>query len=144
MKKGQSALEFMVFIGMATLILLVGLVITSNYMTIAFEQQEISTAEELVKILQNEVNLAARVQDGYRRTFILPPLLDKRLYKIQLYEREVAVLFLDNLELDFAKQFATEITIGSASELEINSLNPESVEITKNNEIVTFTFVEPV
>jgi len=54
-------------------------------------ERELLQGEDLATKVQKEVHLAARVPDGYSRTFRLPEKLGTKNYSIRLEENEVIV-----------------------------------------------------
>ncbi|MBU2633876.1 MAG: hypothetical protein KJ674_01385 [Nanoarchaeota archaeon] len=114
MKKSQVSTEFMVFVGMSIVLLMVYMVIANNFLNIAYTQQEITSAQDLAKILKNEINLASRVENGYIKEFQLPPEIDNKDYFIDIppSAREIEISYKDSIYTegaDFTEMLSTEV-----------------------------------
>lgn len=107
MKKSQSSTEFMIFIGIAIILLLSYFAISYNYLDLIYKQRDIISGQDLAKQIKNEINLASRVEDGYERTFILPNKVGNKDFIITLSEREVTITIDD---LDYVELLSTHIT----------------------------------
>src|SRR3989344_5578267 len=94
LKKSQVSTEFMVFVGMAVVLLMIYMAIANNFLNLAYSQREIISAQDLAKILKNEINLASRVENGYIKEFQLPYQVDYKNYTIQIPPtvREVCIV----------------------------------------------------
>tara|TARA_Y100000034_G_scaffold129475_1_gene186018 strand:- start:5601 stop:5996 length:396 start_codon:yes stop_codon:yes gene_type:complete len=130
MKKSQSSTEFMVFIGIAIIILLSYFAIAHNYLNLTFKQKEIISGQDLAKEIKNEINLAARVENGYKRTFFLPQKIGDKIYQINIDEREVEITIED---INYVELIATNIANAP-------DLSPgDTIEITKSAGVVSIT-----
>lgn len=89
--KGQSAIEFMILAGflLFTFILILGVV--SDRTSYTNKKRDIILGEDLVTKAQKEINLAARVLDGYSRNFSLPKKLGNKEYNITIMGKEIIV-----------------------------------------------------
>ena len=72
MKKSQVGIEFIYFVGIAVVILLIYLVLSSNYLSFASSRKDILLTQNLLEEIRNEVNLEGRVEDGYSKQINLP------------------------------------------------------------------------
>src|SRR3989344_3087221 len=72
MKKSQIGIEFLYFVGVAVVILLIYLVMSSGYFSFAVSRRDTLTAQNLLEQTRNEINLAGRVENGYSRIIKLP------------------------------------------------------------------------
>ena len=96
MRTGQTALEFMVLLGFM-------LIVFTSFFYVVKERSEVSTQQaryvELItvsEIVQEEVTIANRVKDGYRRVFDLPKTIGGAPYTILLDGRsEITVRTID-------------------------------------------------
>lgn len=70
--KAQNALEFLVIIGILVVFLILVLIFISQQTTTVQDQQKFMSAEFVVNQLQEEINLAKNMRDGYSRTFMIP------------------------------------------------------------------------
>ena len=115
MKTSQVSTEFMVFVGMAIVLLMIYMVIANNFLNLAYAQQEIISAQDLAKILKNEINLASRVENGYIKEFQLPEKIDNKGYFIDIPfpGREIEITYEDSIYTegsDFTEMLSTEVS----------------------------------
>ncbi len=108
-KKSQSSIEFLIFLGVALIILIVFSIINLTYLNFNLKQRESTSAQDLAKLIKNEINLASRVEPGYIRTVTLPIKLDNKEYSISMQQREVYVFFTAIEEQDFTERLATNV-----------------------------------
>lgn len=101
MKKSQSSTEFMIFIGIAIIILMSYFAITNNYLNLIYKQKDIISGQDLAKQIKNEINLASRIENNYERTFTLPSMVGNNDYIVNIEGREINVKIegLDYVEL---------------------------------------------
>lgn len=84
-------MEFMILAGFLLFMLITILAIVSNKTIDLHKKREIILGEDLVTKVQKEINLAARVLDGYSRNFTLPQKLGNKDYNIRIEGNEVIV-----------------------------------------------------
>ena len=89
--KSQSSTEFMIFIGIAIIILLSYFAIAHNYLELTYKQKDIISGQDFAKQIKNEINIASRVEDGYQRTFTLPNKIGNKEFTLHVEGREVVV-----------------------------------------------------
>jgi len=89
--KSQGAMEFIILAGflLFMFILISGVVFDRTMYT--NRKRDIILGEDLVTKAQKEINLAARVLDGYSRNFTLPQKLGSKDYTIFIIGQEVTV-----------------------------------------------------
>lgn len=87
--KCQGAMEFMLLAGFLLFMFLIILSIVSDNTSYLNKKRDILLGEDLVIKIQKELNLAARVKDGYHREFELPQKLGKKDYNIAIIGNEV-------------------------------------------------------
>ena len=113
--KGQVAIEFITFVGIAIVLLMVFLGISAYYLKLSYERESIQTAEDLAKLVKNEINIAAFVENGYSRNVNLPAKLKGVDYSILIgkistsEKREIVINFA---EVEVLEQLATDIPDG--------------------------------
>lgn len=72
MKKGQIAIEFLIIMGFATLIL-VSYLWLAGYLTSQSSQEAMRTSAQSIALdVQQHILTASSVRDGYRSSFFLP------------------------------------------------------------------------
>jgi len=126
MKKSQSSTEFMIFIGMAIIILMAYFAISHGYLNLTYKQKDIISGQDLAKQIKNEINLASRVEDNYHRTFDLPTKVGGKDFSVILSKREV-IITIDNL--DYVELLSIDVTeegfiqYSSGENIEINKVN---------------------
>ncbi|MFC1768667.1 hypothetical protein ACFLZX_02790 [Nanoarchaeota archaeon] len=89
--RAQSAMEFLVLAGILLFILLVMLAVVSHQTSIVNQNRDTIVVEDIVAKIQKEINLAARVSDGYSRSFYLPSKVGKLDYSINIIGGEVII-----------------------------------------------------
>ena len=112
LKKSQVSTEFMVFVGMAVVLLMIYMAIANNFLNLAYSQKEIISAQDLAKILKNEINLASRVENGYIKEFQLLYQVDYKNYTISIppNNREISISY-EGSDLDFTEMLSTNVTV---------------------------------
>lgn len=126
MKKSQVSTEFLFFVGIAMVILMIYLFISSNYFDVIAKRKDNIAAQNLLEQIRNEINLAARVENGYIREIALPVTINGKNYTIGLQGREVYINFQGNA---FSKLLATDVDVegvlSSGNDLTITKFNDE-------------------
>ena len=89
--KGQGAMEFIILAGMLLLMFIIISGITLDRTIHINRKRDIILGEDLVTKVQKEINLAARVLDGYSRNFTLPQKLGTKNYTILIAGQEAIV-----------------------------------------------------
>src|SRR3989338_5344936 len=130
MKKSQAAIEFVIFVGVAVLVLMAYFWISNNYINMTYKQREIISGSDLVKELKNEINLAARVENNYNRHFKLPLSINGLDYSVSVNGREVAVTIGDD-------EYVGLLSVEIEDEKKFNS--GETILITKSEDKVSLT-----
>ena len=97
MRKSQSSTEFMIFIGIAIIILMSYFAVSNSYLNLIYRQKDVISGQDLAKQIKNEINLASRVENNYMRTFQLPEKIGDKDYEIEIINREV-IIRIDDLD----------------------------------------------
>lgn len=84
-------MEFIFLVGFLLFMFVIISGIIVAYTSDTFKKRDIIIGEDLVTKIQKEINLAARVLDGYSRKFMLPQKLGNRDYSILIVGNEVIV-----------------------------------------------------
>lgn len=82
-------MEFMLLAAFLLFMFIVVLGVVSTETAYINKKREIIIAEDIVTKVQKEINLAARVLDGYSREFTLPQKLGRKDYNISIVGNEV-------------------------------------------------------
>jgi len=82
LKRGQIALEFMMLIGLVFFVFLIFLGIILYNLQDLNKREELADLEDVALKVQNELNLATSVNNGYSRDFTLPAKVNGRDYSI--------------------------------------------------------------
>ena len=109
-KKSQSAIEFLVFISLAVVILIMYLTISSNFLSITLKNKDNVLARDLTLQLKNEINLAGNSHNNYQKEFTLPSTINNKPYQILIPQeavKEITIILDDN---HFTEPLATEFT----------------------------------
>lgn len=89
--KAQGALEFMILVGITLLVFALIIGIAAYYTASIGQKKQARAAEDIAIAAQKEIQLAARVHDGYERTFTLPDKAAGRDYNISIQQNELIV-----------------------------------------------------
>jgi hypothetical protein len=103
--RGQSSIEFMQAVGLLLAIFIVLTPVAYIKYTDNLNAQLRTDAQLVADTVAGEINTAAGVGTGYRRAFILPPLLgDSRPYTVTIYaaEQQVYVNWTDSTAVSSA------------------------------------------
>ena len=138
-KRGQTSIEFLIFIGIASLMFLTFLIIAVSYLQGITKNKELTEAEDISKILRNEINLAAWVKGNYERTVHLPDKLNGLPYFIRITNRELLIKS-DNIEFSqkLSTQVDNDISTEAIEEIILISFNMEYVIKKENDKITMF------
>jgi len=125
MKKSQSSTEFMVFVGIAIIILMAYFAIAHIYLDLTYKQKEIISGQDLAKQIKNEINLASRVEDNYERKITMPEKIGEKDYTAKLQKREISISIngLDYIELLITDIGQDEIALTPGSQIIIKKEN---------------------
>src|SRR3989344_3599414 len=104
--KSQSSTEFMIFVGIAIVIMISYFSIAHTYLNLTYKQKDIISGQDLAKKIKNEINLASRVENNYERTFQLPYKIGDKDFTVHLESREVSIT-IDGL--DYSELLTTNI-----------------------------------
>jgi len=89
--KSQSAMEFLILIGLAFLATILFVTISVNEIKEFKSQKDFFLIKDLALKLQKEVSIAATVEDGYERNFDLPNKLESTDYFITTKNTSITV-----------------------------------------------------
>ena len=81
-QKAQVAIEFMSIVGIVFFVFIVLSIIFFERNVVANQQKETILTEDFAKSIQQEILLAAAVNDGYMRTFSIPSSIQQYNYSI--------------------------------------------------------------
>ncbi len=88
-QKAQVALEFVLLVSMAFLVLVIFTANVRDKIIDMSDEEEYIMVKDLTYMVQNEINLAARVYDGFNRTFYIPYTLDGNDFTISIESNQV-------------------------------------------------------
>lgn len=89
--KSQTAMEFIILAGFLLFFFIAVLGVASSNAYDLNRERAIIIGEDLATKVQKEINLAARVVDGYSREFTLPAKLGQKEYNISIIGNEVII-----------------------------------------------------
>jgi hypothetical protein len=89
--KSQASLEFLLLAGILFFVFVIMIGIVSYNLSSANKKKINLIGEDVVIKVQKEINLAARVVDGYFREFYLPQKLGSKEYEIAIERNEVII-----------------------------------------------------
>jgi len=141
MSKGQAAIEFVTFVGVAIVLLMVFLGISIYYLGLSYQRETIQSAEDIAVLLKNEINLAATVENGYTRTVDLPSKIKGEDYfilvgKVATSEKREIVINFKGVEV--VEQLAADIPAGVQF---VQAESKTGIKIKKSADIVTVSKV---
>jgi len=84
LKKGQSAIEFMILIGAVTFLFLSFLLAINQSISDANERNKDLLVKEIALTVQNEISIASKAIDGYQRNFSIPLVIVGNDYHINI------------------------------------------------------------
>lgn len=83
-RKAQAAIEFVILMVILFSVFMVYTISTRNKMDEIRDKKEYNMLRDVTKMVQNEILIAVKVEDGYYREFELPPKLDLINYTINI------------------------------------------------------------
>ncbi len=95
-RTAQSAVEFIILIGFFLLAFTVIMVVIATKTGDIYREEVSLRSEDLVMSISREVMLATYVQDGYKRTFVLPDRIKNMEYTLILQGNEVVIQVVDD------------------------------------------------
>lgn len=84
LSKSQVAMEFIMLISLAFMIMVVFAAVTRESMVDLRKEEEYVALKDVVHTAQSEITTAASVEDGYRREFSIPASLGGIDYTIEI------------------------------------------------------------
>ncbi len=84
MKKAQSSIEVALLIGFMFLTFNIFLLVIAQRMVDVQNQKDRQLIDDMGFVIESEIELAAGVENGYSRTFVIPKTLKGINYSIQL------------------------------------------------------------
>ncbi len=133
--RGQSSIEFLIFIGIASLVFLTFIAIATSYLSGITKNGEILDVQDTARIIRNEINLASWVKGDYEKTIELPETINGNQYSLKIVDRELTIITANN---HFVQPLATKVYSTGSNPIDINHVTPGQYIIKKENEIVTF------
>lgn len=85
MKKAQAANEAAVIIGLMTMFLIIFIAVMADQLLVAIDKRAAVVAEDLSETINSEIVIASKSEEGYTRTFEIPPTIRGKDYNITLY-----------------------------------------------------------
>jgi len=95
--KAQIAMEFILLVSVAFMILIIFLTSVRNQAIDLNERKDFVLVKDLAYKVQYEINIATQVKSGYNRTFFIPEKLDNKEYTIKIEKNELTIK-LEKLE----------------------------------------------
>lgn len=89
--KAQIAMEFVLLICIAFLMLLIFLAVMGDQIDDINKRKEFALVKDIAYKVQYEINMAAQVKSGYNRTFFIPEKLDNNDYTITKTKNDITV-----------------------------------------------------
>lgn len=111
--KAQVSAEFFVFLGLAFLIAIAFEIASLDQLNDFRIQKESNAVKDLALKLQKEVLVAATVEDGYAREFIIPDNLDRINYSLTTQNSTITVESAHSLYIVPIPKTVGNVTKGS-------------------------------
>lgn len=105
MKKGQSAMEFVILFSFMLLIFSGFFVAIQEKILDVSEQKDMLYLEEINNIIVTEVNLATRTKTDYHRSFEIPRHIKGNIFEIELIDNfDVLIRYKDKEYINFLNE----------------------------------------
>lgn len=112
LRKGQVALEFLILVGIAFFVFISLIVVLFFHAEQLRNKENADLLVGLSLAVQNEINSASSVKDGYSRTFLLPQTLNGNYYNISK-ENNLVYFSMNSQEASIlVPNFSGSINIG--------------------------------
>jgi len=95
--KAQIAIEFILLVSVAFVILIIFLTSVRSQATDLNKRKDFVLVKDLAYKVQYEINIATQVKSGYNRTFFIPEKLGNKEYTIKIEKNEITIR-LEKLE----------------------------------------------
>jgi hypothetical protein len=82
--KGQMSMELIPFVALGLALLIVFVGVMAGRLNSVQNSSEQEALGQVAELLENEIRIAATVQDGYERNFTLPKKIINKHYDIQI------------------------------------------------------------
>ena len=109
MKKSQIAIEFAYFVGVAIVILLFYLGLSSTFFSFNSSRRNDLSAQNFLEEIRNEINLAGRVEDGYSKIIKFPKQINGKDYLMEINGREIYIEFPKGRNIIYSRILATDV-----------------------------------
>jgi hypothetical protein len=129
-KKAQASIEFIVLSGFIIFFIIVFLVIIQSGVSSRINERNAEIYSELIFDVQDEINMAFKSSDGYRREFNLPQRIEGTDYNITIIGNSI---YLKTDDKKFAMSVSTMPVTGNVAK-GINVIKKEGGVIYLNYE----------
>ncbi len=109
MKKSQIAIEFAYFVGVAVVILLFYLGLSSTFFSFNSFRRDALSAQNFLEEIRNEINLAGRVEDGYSKIIKFPKQINNKDYLMEINGREIYIEFPKGKNIAYSRILAADV-----------------------------------
>jgi hypothetical protein len=126
-RKAQSSFEFLLLVGIVFLFVVIFVGATYTDVATLSKKREFLAVKDIAMVMQNELVLAAQVEDGYKRSFELPEDINGKPYS--------AVIVANSLTVSTdSATYAVRIpsVVGNLAK-GLNNITKESNIVTLNN-----------
>ena len=124
--KSQSAVEFMLFMGIAVVILMGYFGMSNNYLNRVNAEREMVSGEDIVRLIKSEIDAVSRSEDSINRIVDLPPRINNNEYRGQINGREVVVNIGGNEYVGLLSVYISDpYEFGGNSRMVIKKVNGE-------------------
>ena len=109
-KKSQSSTEFMVIVSFLLLFFCVFLFTVESKSSDKMREKQEEVFRESALSIKNEIDLAFKASDGYKREFFILDKLNNKNYSVEIIENKV---YLNSSEANYAIAFSIPDVVGN-------------------------------
>jgi len=136
MKKAQSSIEIALLIGFMFLTFNIFLLVIAQRMVDVQNQKDSQLIEDMSFVIEGEIELAAGLEDGYSRTFVIPKTLKGINYSVRLINSSIMGTNYSEIVLKYIDFTKTHYTVKKLPKNVEGSIHKGENNITKENGII--------
>jgi len=109
MKKSQFGIEFIYFVGVAMVILILYLALSSSYFSATLSRRDKIESANLLEQIRSEINNAGRVENGYMHVIKIPKNINNKDYNLTIKGREIFIEYPKGSNDVYARILSTDV-----------------------------------
>ena len=122
-KKAQSAVELIIVMGFLIFFFIIFIGVIQGKIQEKTEEKKTIIIKDIVKTVQEEINLATKSSDGYKREFKIPEKIINDDYEISIFE---GIVYANTLDQKHAIAVNVKNVTGNISNEEINIITKQN------------------